>query len=267
MENKNIDYTTNSGGLESNIDTALQYITNNPVKKAVVTYSNIADQLISGTSTATKLILSQAGIARQTGRNIHSENQTHDSNIKDSYERDLIKLNNISVNSENVIDRYDSGRDFYFKAGDFFLPLTITYNCEGTKDFAESQLVDGINIIERVALRPQIIDVTMRFERKKATNVTTNIHITKEEGIAQTYIDNLSALMNDLWRKKDIFMIENKFINEELGVQYVVMRSYSVNPIVGSHIFEMRMNLYEINMTENIIFDTDANLEGGFNIR
>jgi hypothetical protein len=209
-------------------------------------------------SMAVKLTLSTIGMARSLLQNgIRSDTKEEFSEKGD---------HKISRSSP-VLDRYDSDRDFCFRCGDYYMPLSIRFTLRAQKNFAESQLIDGPHIIERVSKAPKTIDVTIRLERKGAYEIRTgdqaaferiasqgpqNLYIVNTEDLYNP-VPDISAMVNDLYERQDVFVLENPVLNGEHGVTHVVMRDYTIIPGEGTTLMTLQMSLMQVDINANII--------------
>lgn len=168
-----------------------------------------------------------------------------------------------------------------FLCGDYFLPLNIQFSVNASKVTANSQLVDGINIIERIAKAPKIINCNFLVERAKSTahglgnfylvdalTLNSPFTIRKAKLGANYYNDyiprsgkvpsvskvqNLSEILSALYENEDVFEIKNYVLNNELGVSHVFLQNYSITPQAGSTMFMVSMTMQEVNIKDSVI--------------
>lgn len=185
------------------------------------------------------------------------------------------------------INRTDMSLDFVFRCGDYYMPLSVTYNLRAEKSDATSQLVDGPEIVQRIAKRPKTIEVNIRVDRAERNSRTTrymdiairdtsinrsDTRLWGEEAnvfgpgldrnIFETYPTSadLGAMLRDLYENNDVFEIENTVINKVFGVNYVYMKSYDYTTVAGNSTVNISMVLREIDMTANLIAITSDGL-------
>lgn len=157
--------------------------------------------------------------------------------------------------------RYDANKDFYFRCGQYFMPLSIRFTLRAQKNLVESQLIDGPYIIERVSKAPKTIEVTIRLERKFDENPSP-LHIVNEENLYNP-VPDISAMINDLYEKRDVFQIENPILNGEHNVTHAVMREYEIIPGLGTTLMTITMSLLQVDIQANIINNEGNNTENG----
>lgn len=163
--------------------------------------------------------------------------------------------------SSQPFDRYDSDKDFYFRCGDYYMPLSLRFTLRAQKNLVESQLIDGAYIIERVSKAPKTIDVTIRLQRK-VDEEPTALHIVNDENRYNPVAD-ISSMIQDLYEKQDVFTVENPILNGELGVTHVIMREFSITPGEGTTLMTLQMSFTEIDIKANIINNEGSNSENG----
>ena len=154
-----------------------------------------------------KLIMAEKGLIRQiiTGNKVESS-PTKDGTgtLRDSGLPHLTQTQNIN---NTLIDRYDKSKDYYFRTGDYFLPLSFTISTSGEKKIEESQIIDGINVVERIAFAPIIAEISVKIEM--AESKEENLWLTKVPNeyatIGQSQITELNMMLNDLNKNNEVF--------------------------------------------------------------
>ena len=171
------------------------------------------------------------------------------------------------------VDRQDIQREYVFRCGDYFLPINLTYEVEGEKNDSTSQLVDGAEILQVLNYKPMVVTVRLRIERNlsrvdtdaSASNLSM-LDALSYEAYADQVLDNtdpaamaiadLGVALRSLWQGQDVFKIENKVLNNDLGLEWVYMKRFKYTPNPGSTIVDVSMTLHQINMDENAIVFT-----------
>lgn len=150
--------------------------------------------------------------------------------------------------------------DCIFQCGDYFMPLSINYSISADKITAESQLVDGINIIERIANKAKRINVSFFLERKEGSlDEATMMRV--DSGATAIY--RLKKFLTDLWETDEVFKVVNTVINDEFNVEYAFISSLTFNPQQGSTMAYISLMLQEVNIKDSLLYvagsaDTDS---------
>ena len=231
-------YTSISGGglLSSGVDSVISRIDNGLIGRGYQTVGNYVEDAYNAAQRGYKIVVAEARNDRYSA-------------------------------GGGSLGRYDPNQDYYFKCGDYFLPLSFTYSVNAKKHTASSQLVDGPVIFERVYKEPKIISVNIQVQTKQLSPATSNLFAAYESTVNDTEgdpykleLENLSSMFNDLFENQDVFRIVNTFINQNLHVNYVYMSEYDVSPQAGSLLTEIRMQLIEVDVTSNVISEDAANV-------
>lgn len=238
--------------------------------------SNALGEAERVTQAGLKITLSEIGFWRQVvqfGRKANSPgmNRTDpDSNIEA-----LNNANNDYVATENIIYRQDPQYEYVFRCGNYFLPISMWYDVSASKNVVDSQLVDGPNIYEMINKKPKEVRVHLRIERSNnkldnsgssrnmafmATDAAYNERsigevspYAAEVNYIEYQVAELSAVLKELYEEKDVFEIEQKTLNNEVGLRWVYMDKYDLTTNQGSTIIDLEMTLKEVNMMENAI--------------
>ena len=232
-------YTSISGGglLSSGVDSVISRIDNGLIGRGYQTMGNYVEDAYNAAQRGYKIVMAEAGIAKQLLRGGAAYSYDEMGNVAVTVNSPFVSRNDRYSAGGVSLGRYDPNQDYYFKCGDYFLPLSFTYSVNAKKHTASSQLVDGPVIFERVYKEPKIISVNIQVQTKQ-----------------------LSSMFNDLFENQDVFRIVNTFINQNLHVNYVYMSEYDVSPQAGSLLTEIRMQLIEVDVTSNVISEDAANV-------
>lgn len=146
--------------------------------------------------------------------------------------------------------------------GNYYLPLNIDFQLRKQKKMAESQLVDGINIIERVYKGPAQINVRFDLERRQEsqTGRPDPLVLRNRTGNGDpTPIYRLRGFFQELYDNDEVFQIENKVLNDEYGISWVVMANFDIAPQRGSTLIRISMLLQEVNITDPLLYTNTEN--------
>lgn len=259
---KELDYSASSDGLGGDVSGALAKVAQNPISEALRTGAAWIDKADEVAGMAIKLSLSTVGMARNIMRGGVVSGGDDVEGIKGAASAITMVQRGgkktYSAASAPTFERYDSSKDWFFRCGNYFMPLSIRFTLHAQKNLQESQLVDGPTIIERVSKAPKTIDVTVRLERKE-TESPTALHVVSDENLYNP-VSDISAMIHDLYDNRDVFQIDNPILNREHGVTHVVMREYSITPSEGSTLMTLQMSLTQIDMDANIIANDGDNI-------
>lgn len=262
-------YTSISGGglFSSGVDSVISRIDNGLIGRGYQTVGNYVEDAYNAAQRGYKIVMAEAGIAKQLLRGRAAYSYDEMGNVAVTVNSPFVSRNDRYSAGGVSLGRYDPNQDYYFKCGDYFLPLSFTYSVNAKKHTASSQLVDGPVIFERVYKEPKIISVNIRVQTKQLSPATSNLFAAYESTVNDTEgdpykleLENLSSMFNDLFENQDVFRIVNTFINQNLHVNYVYMSEYDVSPQAGSLLTEIRMQLIEVDVTSNVISEDAANV-------
>lgn len=163
---------------------------------------------------------------------------------------DTLKQSSDYKTAIQSVDRQDVQREYVFRCGDYFLPINLTYEVEGEKNDSTSQLVDGAEILQVLNYKPMVVTVRLRIERNlsrvdtdaSASNLSM-LDALSYEAYADQGLDNtdpaamaiadLGVALRSLWQGQDVFKIENKVLNNDLGLEWVYMKRFKYTPNPG----------------------------------
>lgn len=194
-----------------------------------------------------------------------------------------------SYASTGFVERINPKQYYCFRCGDFWLPISTTYEVMASKNTAISQLVDGVEVIQKINNNPKIISMNIRICRNQekegiaagtGTGNSGNMAFIANDtamedtgGIAPVgmySVVGLGKALAELYERQDVFYIENEAINSDFGVQWVFMESFNFMTNAGSTVVSIDMVLHEVNMEENaVVFtshdtvDPDVSAGGG----
>lgn len=157
--------------------------------------------------------------------------------------------------STTIPVRKDQSKDYVFRCGDYYLPLSFEFSGNASKRIIDSQLVDGPAAIEVVNKQPKTINVTVRIQPNYAWGDVREVedfggrNMTIEydgDSPQLSHTNVIAAMLNELYETNAIFEISNKFLNENMGVNYVLLERYNITPQVGSRMVTVQMDLRAI---------------------
>jgi hypothetical protein len=123
------------------------------------------------------------------------------------------------------------------KIGDIDLPKDVLISLNGNKMIAQSQILDGVAVFERVTRKPFDIDFdfTMRSQKQTSFGVTinkTNLHL-PTTGLWTFPLQEVTALYQNVWKKDEVMKVVNTFLNS-LDIHQVIIQDVQITTIRGS---------------------------------
>lgn len=182
--------------------------------------------------------------------------------------------------------RYDYKYLFSLRLGDYFMPLSQTFNLRAKKRLNVCSLVDGIDIIQQTRHEAKTIDCSLRLtlrENQPNLEIVSNSnrisgpvykspseYITEAEKATsfiaipgspstETSTDlvrsllTLSQFLQELYETDAIFKIENKTINEVFGVEHAIISEYDFKPQTGGGTFQFDFTLTEVIISDDTL--------------
>lgn len=214
---------------------------------------------------AQKIVLSEAGVMRQMAEapgGVSSNDSRRQKNPTPQYHEQY------SASTSDTSARIDRARGGYgsdpildsvFLCGDFYAPLSIQYSISATKIVDDSQLVDGINITQRVAKGPKIINISFPIERLEpldgaGSDDSTTIRRRPEVGNTPYSVYNLTSFLGELYDSDEVFAIENTVLNNEMGVEWAFIKNFRFEPRQGSTLADITIVLQEVNIYDPLLY-------------
>lgn len=222
---------------------------------------------------ARKIVLSQAGIVRvliespggkiRTGDNTPEMSPAPLSTQKYSTSTHQDDAQRISDALSGLTD--DPIADAIFVCGDYYAPLSLNFSVSAQKITDESQLVDGINIVQRVAKGPKVVSVSFNIQRRKAQKVedmsATTIRRRNARGGDPTPVYKLTRFLDELYENDEVFAIENTVLNDEIGIGWAFIKSYRFSPMQGDTFGSINLVLQEVNIADPLLYTNSANTQ------
>lgn len=237
-------------------------------------YQRAKDQVLDAADAvlnARKIVLSQAGIVRvliespggkiRTGDNTPEMSPAPLSTQEYSTSTHEDDAQRISDALSGLTD--DPIADAIFVCGDYYAPLSLNFSVSAQKITDESQLVDGINIVQRVAKGPKVVSVSFNIQRREAQEVedmsATTIRRRNARGGDPTPVYKLTRFLDELYENDDVFAIENTVLNDEIGIGWAFIKSYRFSPMQGDTFGSINLVLQEVNIADPLLYTNSAN--------
>ena len=149
--------------------------------------------------------------------------------------------------------------------GDYYAPLSLNFSVSAQKITDESQLVDGINIVQRVAKGPKVVSVSFNIQRREAQEVedmsATTIRRRNASGGDPTPVYKLTRFLDELYENDEVFAIENTVLNDEIGIGWAFIKSYRFSPMQGDTFGSINLVLQEVNIADPLLYTNSANTQ------
>lgn len=239
-------------------------------------YQRAKDQVLDAADAvlnARKIVLSQAGIVRvliespggkiRTGDNTPEMSPAPLSTREYSTSTHQDDAQRISDALSGLTD--DPIADAIFVCGDYYAPLSLNFSVSAQKITDESQLVDGINIVQRVAKGPKVVSVSFNIQRREAQEVedmsATTIRRRNARGGDPTPVYKLTRFLDELYENDEVFAIENTVLNDEIGIGWAFIKSYRFSPMQGDTFGSINLVLQEVNIADPLLYTNSANTQ------
>lgn len=239
-------------------------------------YQRAKDQVLDAADAvlnARKIVLSQAGIVRvliespggkiRTGDNTPEMSPAPLSTREYSTSTHEDDAQRISDALSGLTD--DPIADAIFVCGDYYAPLSLNFSVSAQKITDESQLVDGINIVQRVAKGPKVVSVSFNIQRREAQEVedmsATTIRRRNARGGDPTPVYKLTRFLDELYENDEVFAIENTVLNDEIGIGWAFIKSYRFSPMQGDTFGSINLVLQEVNIADPLLYTNSANTQ------
>lgn len=239
-------------------------------------YQRAKDQVLDAADAvlnARKIVLSEAGIVRvliespggkiRTGDNTPEMSPAPLSTQEYSTSTHEDDAQRISDALSGLTD--DPIADAIFVCGDYYAPLSLNFSVSAQKITDESQLVDGINIVQRVAKGPKVVSVSFNIQRREAQEVedmsATTIRRRKARGGDPTPVYKLTRFLDELYENDEVFAIENTVLNNEIGIGWAFIKSYRFSPMQGDTFGSINLVLQEVNIADPLLYTNSANTQ------
>lgn len=239
-------------------------------------YQRAKDQVLDAADAvlnARKIVLSQAGIVRVLIESPGGKIRTGD-NTPEMSPAPLSTQEYSTSTHENDAQRIsdalsgltdDPIADAIFVCGDYYAPLSLNFSVSAQKITDESQLVDGINIVQRVAKGPKVVSVSFNIQRREVQEVedmsATTIRRRNARGGDPTPVYKLTRFLDELYENDEVFAIENTVLNDEIGIGWAFIKSYHFSPMQGDTFGSINLVLQEVNIADPLLYTNSANTQ------
>lgn len=222
----------------------------------------VADAINSGLSAA-KLVLAETGVWRQVFTNGGSQRigkptpeELLNQVAKSRFDRSTL---NRPIFTSEELDRTEPTTDYYIAFDEYLMPVGFDISIQGSKLISRSQLVDGPTIFERIANEPTSVNISFKLESKPNSvdllnpyKLSSDVVINKEIGYG--IAAELAELFRQIKAEDRVFEIENPILNDKFNIFNVVLESYSVTPERGSTVWEVSLDLLEVNTDYALLY-------------
>lgn len=222
----------------------------------------VADAINSGLSAA-KLVLAETGVWRQVFTNGGSQRtgkptpeELRNQVAKSRFDRSTL---NRPIFTSEELDRTEPTTDYYIAFDEYLMPVGFDISIQGSKLISRSQLVDGPTIFERIANEPTSVNISFKLESKPNSvdmlnpyKLSSDVVINKEIGYG--IAAELAELFRQIKAEDRVFEIENPILNDKFNIFNVVLESYSVTPERGSTVWEVSLDLLEVNTDYALLY-------------
>lgn len=222
----------------------------------------VADAINSGLSAA-KLVLAETGVWRQVFTNEGSQRtgkptpeELLNQVAKSRFDRSTL---NRPIFTSEELDRTEPTTDYYIAFDEYLMPVGFDISIQGSKLISRSQLVDGPTIFERIANEPTSVNISFKLESKPNSvdllnpyKLSSDVVINKKIGYG--IAAELAELFRQIKAEDRVFEIENPILNDKFNIFNVVLESYSVTPERGSTVWEVSLDLLEVNTDYALLY-------------
>lgn len=144
------------------------------------------------------------------------------------------------------------------KLNGILLPLDVLISINGQKIIAQSQILDGVAVFERVTRKPYDIDfdfVVRGVKKTKPKGLIPGLTInkptinnwifpmedTESDGI---YYPGVPTIFGYNWEPNEVLKVENLFL-EKLGIRQVIVSDIQITTIRGSINVPIKLKCFE----------------------
>lgn len=135
--------------------------------------------------------------------------------------------------------------------GDITLPADTIIYLNGSKTLAQSKILDGVTVIERVMREPYELE----FEC-----------VVRAQDAAGNYIfpqDALDNIWSNVWLPDSVHTIKNTYLNK-LGIREIIIETITPTTLRGSKNIPLRIRAYENVPGQTIIVTPTSTTVNGF---
>lgn len=163
--------------------------------------------------------------------------------------------------------RYEYKNLYSLQLGEYFMPLSQTFNLRAKKRLNVCSLVDGIDIIQQTRKEAKTIDCSLRITLR--TNQPNLEIISNEQRLSRDpykelgqpsddtklvrSLETFAQFLSDLYEKDAVFAIDNQVINEVFGVTHAIISEYTFRPQIGRSTFQFDFTLTEVKIQDDVL--------------
>jgi len=131
----------------------------------------------------------------------------------------------------------------------YTLPFDVIIRINGSKLLAKSQILDGATVFERITKQVHEIqfDFTLRDISAQAAAQMDSIYPVSKYPYQNKFIvaiEWLNFFIQNIWNKDAVLQVDNILL-KTIGIQQVIVDSYSINTIRGNVDMPMTLKCYE----------------------
>jgi len=138
----------------------------------------------------------------------------------------------------------------------FILPFDTVIAINGTKVIAESKILDGVSVYERILRNPYQIDFTFTLRENKAQ---TNYNDWTASGtVARDFVFPQKVLENfftNVWKRNAVISVTNTLLGG-LGITQIVIKDFNIDTVQGSTNLPCRLSCAENFVPVNALGET-----------
>lgn len=125
------------------------------------------------------------------------------------------------------------------------LPYDIEISIQGEKVLAESKILDGVFVYERILRNPYEIDIS--FTIREIKTQPNDLDWTVQQMAAKDFVFPqrvMNRIFTQLWQKDNVLDVYNTMLNR-LGIEQVVVKSVNISTVRGSTNVPCRLSCKE----------------------
>ncbi len=132
----------------------------------------------------------------------------------------------------------------------FDLPRDVVISLNGEKIIAESKILDGASVFERVGRKP--FEITFDFNIRQQT--VTNQYVFPTS--------NLTDIWENIWEVDEVVQVQNTYLNS-ISIQYLIVKSITPVTVRGNTHIACSIKCLEVynyaSQAKSLIIDLGAN--------
>jgi hypothetical protein len=132
--------------------------------------------------------------------------------------------------------------------GGYTLPYDVTIQITAGKMIAQSQILDGVAVYERVTRKPYEIEFEFVMRSKNTTQRTATLGSFSLPLAIQTQwvfpLNETTEMMQKIWVKDQVLEVDNVYLNK-LGIKQVILQDIQLTTIRGKTDVPVRIKCTE----------------------